>query len=67
MELRLEGNRKTKASSLVDLERSLIQARSLVCGKPLVRSLLCCVRNTYGPLEESRIVNEYRLVEFLAD
>lgn len=65
MNLNLEG--ESQRNNVAELEKSLIQARSLACSKPLVRGLLCCVRNTYGALEEIRIINEHRLVEFLAD
>ncbi len=64
MRLKVEGTQNTR---LIDLERSLFQARTLVCGRPLVRSLLFCIRESYGALEENRIVSEHRLDEYLAE
>jgi len=63
MQLQVEGvGQKT---NLVELEKALMTAKNLVCGDPLVRSLLLCIRKHHGRLEENRVVDQFHLWDFL--
>lgn len=61
----LQGQEIETKGRLVELEKSLLVAKNLSCGKPLVRSLLSCICKHYGQLEESRVVNQYGLGDYL--
>jgi hypothetical protein len=62
----IKATGKRDETKLIDLERSLVQAKGWPCGASIIRSILLCIRKKHGELEEHRIIQEHRLSEILA-